>query len=128
VIYAGGGGGGGVEEETFRPLFSDCPTTKNLKEGFLRVGFPEWLNLTDEKWLELWFFGKMPESDELNSFILLVTMLCNLYIWELKLRKNRGSVAGMLNEVLYLADGILRVNRNFSEQKNKLNYNLCRLL
>jgi hypothetical protein len=85
--------------------------------------------LTNQEWLELWFLGKMPNgNDRVDPFIILVCMLCNHYIWELKLKKNRGSGKGMVNEVVFQFKSILRINKNLNEYKNIHNFNFCRLL
>jgi exonuclease III len=124
-----GGGGEAVPDETFRHLFFDCPVAKSLKKGFFRLGFQEWNMLTDEEWVKLWSYGKTPGTENQNNlFILCIIMLGNFYIWELKLRKNRGSSIGMFNEILFLAKGILGVNKNLENLKNNLNYAFCRNL
>jgi hypothetical protein len=117
-------------DETFAHLFRDCNIARKLKQGFLNHGFQEWVGINDAQWSNLWFFGIVPggEGGPQNIFILTVFTLCNFYIWELKLRKKRGSIAGFINEVTFMLRGILKASSKINEARANLHYNFCRQL
>jgi hypothetical protein len=116
-----------LTEETFKHLFSACNTGRRLKEGFLTKFFPEWTNINNEEWERLWLIGIHPgANDKINLFICLTAYLCNFYIWSIKLKRIRGSVAGMSEEVIYSMRGAITVNNKINEQRTKVNFPFCR--
>jgi hypothetical protein len=116
-------------EESFIHIFADCGIAKALKKGFINKWFPEWGDLSVSDWNKFWFFGMEPDRFEKpNLFLLLVAMTGNFYIWDLKIRKKRGSIIGMCNEVEYMIRAALKSSRRIDYSKGRLHYAFCRQL
>jgi hypothetical protein len=90
---------------------------------------PEWGDLNDDNWDKFWFYGMEPnKTGSPNAFVLIIALIGNFYIWELKIKKKRGSVASILNDALYLLKIILKCNKRVNEERRKLHYVFCREL
>jgi hypothetical protein len=117
------------DDETFVHLFSRCNVAKTFKKGLIDRCFPEWGELNVENWDKFWFYGMEPnKTGRPNAFVLIISLIGNFYIWELKIKKKRGSVASMLNDAFYLLKIILKCNKRVNEERGKLHYVFCREL
>jgi hypothetical protein len=71
------------------------------------------------------FTGMGPDMASTNYFLLTVMTVFLHYIWQCKLRKNIPSFEGLLNEIFYSVDNIVKCS---SIIRNYMNFNLplCR--
>jgi hypothetical protein len=117
------------EEETFLHLFADCNGVKNLKNNFITRTLPEWGQMERLSWLKFWFIGTEPrENTNENLFLRILITLVNYYIWDVKLRKKRLSMANLLNEVKFHLNSILKQNADVRISMLRANNNFYRRL
>jgi hypothetical protein len=71
------------------------------------------------------FTGMGPESTEPNFFLLTIMSIALFYIWQCKLQKKLPVMEGLLNEIFFTAENILKVSSLMKLTMN-LNLPLCR--
>jgi hypothetical protein len=111
-------------DEDFLHLFFACRHTNNLLCNFVNRFLDNRWDTPDRKKL-LVFTGMGPDLANINLFLLTVMTVFLHYIWQCKLRKNLPSFEGLLNEIFYSVDNIVKCS---SIIRNDMNFNLplCR--
>jgi exonuclease III len=98
-----------VPDESFLHLFFDCPAVNNIFQRFFNSFLPE-LNLDSiVKKKKFLFTGINPLSNKIDNFFLeLLSITLAWYIWECKLQKKQPVYSGLLNEVFFTMDKMVK--------------------
>jgi hypothetical protein len=103
------GGVNPAPDEGFLHLFFDCPATSNILERFINTFLPELTIDSVSKKKKFIFLGTNPVTDIIDNFFLeLLSIILTWYIWECKLQKKLPSYSGLLNEVFFTMDKMVK--------------------
>jgi exonuclease III len=109
-------------DETFNHLFNDCSITKRLKKAFIEKNFRGWVHHNEHELKKFWLVGQHPDTmDNDNLFLRVIAMLVNFYIWDIKLKRKRGSLASLSNDIKFFLDSMLRQSTQLRCDMVKIN-------
>jgi hypothetical protein len=105
-----------VPDEDFLHLFFGCPAVGNILERFFDNFLPE-LNLdTGAKKKNYLFLGINPLTGKIdNVFLELLSIILMWYIWECKLQKKQPVYSGLLNEIFFTIDKMVKTSGKLRE-------------
>jgi hypothetical protein len=113
-----------VPDENFLHLFFNCTHTKLVIDGlFTRYLDHDLRDIEGQK--KILFTGMGPDFNEPNIFLLTIMSIALHFIWQCKLQKKLPTLEGMLNDIFFIAESILKTSNVVLNAMN-LNLPLCR--
>jgi hypothetical protein len=114
-------------DETFSHLFSDCTVSEGLKNAFREKNFRDWGGYNDMELRKFWLLGQKPGTgDNDNLFLRAIAILVNFYIWDIKLKRKRGSLASLCNDIKFYLESMLRQSTKMRCDMVKINESFFR--
>jgi hypothetical protein len=117
-----------VPDETFKHLFSDCPTTKKLHTEFIAEFFNGLRFDNESDRLNFFFQGRLKDGQKYNLFIQTAVLAFQYCIWEMKLKKRLLSFQSLKIEYMEIILGFFHMNKEARSSSQKYNFPLCRIV
>jgi hypothetical protein len=117
-----------VSDETFKHLFLDCSTTKNLHTDFIDEYFTGLrLENTNDR-ANFFFQGRLNDAQNYNLFIHVAILAFQFCIWEMKLKKRLLSFQSLKIWYMEIILGFFNMNKEARISSQKYNFPLCRIV
>jgi hypothetical protein len=113
-------------DESFIHIFFDCQHVRRWHTDFVRKYLPDFNNLDIPSQKKMWFFGILPNADEVEFFPAISLLCFQFCIWEAKLGKKIPSFHTLEISFSKQIECLLRLNKDARESATKLNISLCR--
>jgi hypothetical protein len=108
-------------EESFIHLFSRCPVSSRIHRWFLDKYFPDTFNDNDTK---VFLLGGGAVGRVSQNFVLIIPLLWQFLIWEMKLQKRVLSPLTLDNDFRFIIKGICSYNKKLLFGLNSFNQNV----
>ncbi len=113
-------------DESFLHIFYDCQHVRRWHSEFVSKYLPELDNPDIRSLKKMWFFGILPNSDEVELFPAVSLLCLQFCIWEAKLGKKIPSFHTLEISFSEQIECFLRLNKDARESATKTNTSLCR--
>ncbi len=117
-----------VPDETFSHIVLYCDTVRNRHNRFLADYLPIGYLRDEQDRKNLFFLGRVLESESDNYFIAMTVLIFQYVVWEQKLRKKIPSYQSINLEFREHIRNLLRGNARARRESTKTNFILCRIL